>query len=67
MNYDCQYCGARRMTLWQIPNEDCHKLQCPLVTYKDFETVLRHAFSTVSADELKRYADWTAMFGQDGA
>lgn len=67
MNYDCQYCGARRMTLWQIPNDDCHKLQCPLVTYKDFETVLRHACSTVSADELKRYADWTAMFGQDGA
>ena len=67
MDYTCSHCGALRMTLWDIPTEECPKLQCPQVTIKDFEKVLRHAFSTVSADELKRYADWTAMFGQDGA
>jgi vacuolar protein-sorting-associated protein 4 len=67
MDYTCRHCGAVRMTLWEIPDDECHLLQCPLVSYKDFEAVLRHAFSTVSAEELARYTEWTAMFGQDGA
>jgi vacuolar protein-sorting-associated protein 4 len=67
LDYTCKSCGALRMTIWQIPIEECYKLKCPEVSMKDFEKVLRHAFSTVSPEELKRYSDWTAMFGQDGA
>ena len=67
LDYTCPRCGALRMTLWDIPNDECKMLKCPDVSYKDFEKVLRHAFSTVSPEELKRYSDWTAMFGQDGA
>ena len=66
-DYTCRNCGALRMTLWDIPNDECPKLQCPHITVKDFETVLRHAFSTVSDEELKRYDEWTEQFGQDGS
>lgn len=66
-DYTCRNCGALRMTLWDIPNEECPKLQCPQITVKDFEAVLRHAFSTVSEEELKRYLEWTEQFGQDGS
>ncbi|CAB9519813.1 Protein SUPPRESSOR OF K(+) TRANSPORT GROWTH DEFECT 1 [Seminavis robusta] len=63
-DYDCQYCGAKRMTLWDVPPE---KLDAPPVRSSDFENVMKHAFSTVSEEELNRYKEWTAMFGQEGA
>jgi len=63
-NYDCNTCGAKRMTLWDI---EPSKLKAPDVSFKDFEKVLSHAFSSVSADELEQFVDWTKQFGQEGA
>jgi len=62
--YDCKTCGARRMQLWDVPPE---KLKAPDVEVRDFENVLRHAFSSVSEDELEQYTIWTKQFGQEGA
>ena len=62
--YECTRCGAITMNLWDVPPE---KLKAPEVNFKDFETVLGHAFSSVSPEELKRFTEWTKMFGQDGA
>lgn len=62
--YECTRCGAITMNLWDVPPE---KLKAPEVKFKDFETVLGHAFSSVSPEELKRFTEWTKMFGQDGA
>lgn len=63
-DYTCTYCGAQRMTLWEIPPE---KLKAPDVSFVHFENVLRNGFSSVSTDELKEYDDWTKQFGQEGA
>mmetsp|Transcript_29518 Transcript_29518/g.59887 ORF Transcript_29518/g.59887 Transcript_29518/m.59887 type:complete len:474 (+) Transcript_29518:170-1591(+) len=62
-DYTCKHCGAKRMTLWNVPPE---KIEAPPVTYDDFEKVMGHAFSTVSEAELKRFEEWTAQFGQEG-
>ena len=64
MDYNCSECGAHRLTLWEVPPS---KLEAPPVRFCDFENVMKHAFSTVSEEELARYREWTAMFGQDGA
>ena len=64
IDYDCQHCGALRMTLWDVPPE---RLEAPPVRVTDFEKVMKHACTTVSDEELKRFTEWTAMFGQDGA
>jgi vacuolar protein-sorting-associated protein 4 len=63
-NYDCPSCGAKRMTLWDVPPP---QLDAPPVKFSDFESVMRHSFSTVSEKELARYQEWTAMYGQEGA
>lgn len=63
MDYTCKVCKAYRMTLWDVPPD---KLDAPPVTAEDFKNVMRHAFSTVSDEELQRYQEWTAMFGQEG-
>jgi len=63
-NYDCPSCGAVRMQLWDVPPE---KLMAPDVRVKDFESVLKHSFQSVSPDELERFTDWTKQFGQEGA
>jgi len=63
-DYTCLNCGAQRMELWDVPPE---KLKAPDVSYSDFEKVLRHAFSSVSPEELKKYDEWTEQFGQEGA
>jgi len=62
--YDCRNCGARRMQLWDVPSD---KLVAPLVQRTDFERVMKHSFSSVSGDELKRFQEWTKLFGQDGS
>jgi len=64
LDYTCQNCKALRMVLWDVPPD---KLDAPPVRFIDFQKVMRHSHSTVSAEELKRFQDWTAMFGQDGA
>ncbi len=63
-NYTCQHCGAIRMQLWDVPPE---KLKAPDVKVSDFQKVLKHSFSSVSADELTEYTKWTNLFGQEGA
>ena len=63
-NYDCSNCGAKRMSLWDVPPD---KLKAPDVTYSDFKDVLTHSFTSVSSDELKVFDDWTRQFGQEGA
>jgi vacuolar protein-sorting-associated protein 4 len=63
-SYECAKCGAITINLWDVPPE---KLKAPEVKFKDFETVLGHAFSSVSPEELKRFVEWTKQFGQDGA
>lgn len=63
-DYTCGVCGAMRMQLWDVPGD---KLRVPLVTRQDFEKVMRHSCSTVSAEELRRFTEWTKKFGQDGA
>lgn len=62
-DYTCKTCGAVRMQLWDVPPE---KLKAPDVKYSDFEKVLKHAFSSVSSEELEAYNDWTKQFGQEG-
>jgi vacuolar protein-sorting-associated protein 4 len=52
------------MTLWDV---DPEMLDAPPVEYRDFQIVMNHSHSTVSQDELKKFQEWTAMFGQDGA
>jgi len=64
-DYACKECKALRMTLWDI--EPPEKLEAPPVRFTDFEKVMRHSCTTVSKEELKRFEEWTAMFGQDGA
>jgi vacuolar protein-sorting-associated protein 4 len=63
-DYTCKKCGAKRMVLWDVPSD---KLVAPLVKRTDFEHVMKHSFSSVSDDELKRFQDWTKLFGQDGS
>jgi vacuolar protein-sorting-associated protein 4 len=63
-DYTCRHCGAKRMTLWEVPPE---KLVAPPVQRTDFEKVMRNSVSTVSEDELQRFVEWTKLFGQDGA
>ena len=60
----CRYCNAERKSLYDVPSD---KLIVPLITFKDFEKALTRSHSSVGTDELKRFTDWTAEFGQDGA
>lgn len=62
--YTCKSCGAKRMSLWDVPSD---KLKAPMVHREDFEKVMRNSVTTVSAQELQRFTDWTKLFGQDGA
>ena len=63
-DYTCKKCGAKRMQLWDVPSE---KLKAPDVGVRDFEKVLKHAFASVSEEELDEYTKWTKLFGQEGA
>jgi vacuolar protein-sorting-associated protein 4 len=63
-DYTCKNCGCIRMQLWDVPPQ---KLKAPDVALRDFETVMKHSFTSVSSDELKQYDDWTKQFGQEGA
>lgn len=56
----CQYCGAIRMKLWDVPPE---KLKVPDVSMEDFENVLTLSFASVSGEELEKYIEWTEKNG----
>lgn len=56
--------GAKEMQLWDVPQD---RLRAPMVCRTDFERVMKHSCSSVSEDELKRFQEWTKLFGQDGS
>jgi hypothetical protein len=37
-----------------------------MITYADFEKALRRAHSSVGPEELQRFIEWTAEYGQEG-
>ena len=59
----CRYCGARKMSLYDVPSE---QLKVPEVAMCDFEKILSRSRISVATDELDRFVDWTAEFGQEG-
>ncbi|CAN0216739.1 unnamed protein product [Discosporangium mesarthrocarpum] len=59
----CSNCGSVRMTLYEVPTE---KLLVPDVSMEDFEKALSKSGTSVSADELTRFVEWTREFGQEG-
>jgi len=59
----CQFCGARRMTLYDVTPE---QLLVPVVDFEMFNHVLIRARKSVDQEELHRFVEWTAEFGQDG-
>jgi vacuolar protein-sorting-associated protein 4 len=55
--------GAIEMTWVDVEAE---KLLEPLLVLKDFVKAVKSARPTVSAQDLKRNAEWTAEFGSEG-
>ena len=51
------------MSLYDVPSE---KLQVPVVSFDMFQAVLKRARKSVDPDELTRFVEWTAEFGQEG-
>jgi vacuolar protein-sorting-associated protein 4 len=56
--------GAMEMTWVDVESE---RLLEPGLALKDFVKAVKTARPTVSGDDLKRNADWTAEFGSVGA
>lgn len=56
--------GAMEMTWTEV---DSDKLLEPPLTLKDFVKAVKGSRPTVSGDDLKRNAEWTAEFGSEGA
>jgi vacuolar protein-sorting-associated protein 4 len=56
--------GATEMTWVDV---DSDKLLEPPLNVKDFVKAIKGARPTVSADDLRKNADWTAEFGSEGA
>jgi vacuolar protein-sorting-associated protein 4 len=55
--------GAKEMTWVDVDSE---KLLEPPLVLKDFVKAVKGARPTVSAQDLKRNADWTSEFGSEG-
>lgn len=56
--------GAIEMTWVDVESE---KLLEPPLALKDFVKAVKGARPTVSGEDLKRNAEWTAEFGSEGA
>lgn len=56
--------GAIEMTWVDV---DSDKLQEPPLNVKDFTKAIKGARPTVSGDDLRKNAEWTAEFGSEGA
>lgn len=56
--------GATEMTWVDVESE---KLLEPPLTVKDFVRAIKASRPTVSGEDLKRNAEWTAEFGSEGA
>jgi len=59
----CTACGARRMSLYDVPSE---QLLVPDVSADDFLHILTKVKGSVATEELNRFVEWTESFGQDG-
>ena len=59
----CANSGAQKMTLYDVPSTG---LRVPVIYFADFEKALGKAHSSVGTDELERFVNWTAEFGQEG-
>ena len=60
---DCLKCGAKRMTLYDVPSE---QLKVPDVSVEDFEHIVNKSRKTVAEEELDQFVEWTREFGQEG-
>ena len=58
-----QSCGAVRAGLYEIEPE---KLLVPDLEYADFEKAAKRTRPSVAPEELDRFTEWTAEFGQEG-
>lgn len=56
--------GATEMTWVEVESD---KLLEPPLVLKDFVKAIKGARPTVSQEDIKRSADWTAEFGSEGA
>lgn len=56
---------AQKITVHQIP--DPENVPAVQITVDDFREALKSVKPTVSPNDLKRYDDWTAEFGSQGA
>ncbi len=56
--------GAQKMSLMDVPSE---LLKSPDTTMAHFETILPHTNPSVAPEELNRFIEWTAEFGEEGA
>ena len=56
--------GAMEMTWVDVDSE---KLLEPPLQLKDFVRAIKASRPTVSAEDLKKNAEWTAEFGSEGA
>mmetsp|Transcript_20409 Transcript_20409/g.60850 ORF Transcript_20409/g.60850 Transcript_20409/m.60850 type:complete len:455 (-) Transcript_20409:64-1428(-) len=59
----CAYCGARRMSLYDVPSD---MLKVPDVSKGDFDHIVAKARKTVAEEELEQFEKWTEEFGQEG-
>ena len=55
--------GATEMTWTEVDSE---KLLEPPLILKDFVKAVKNARPTVSQDDLRKSAEWTAEFGSEG-
>ena len=61
----CRACGAVRMGYRHVtPKSD---LVVPEISFDDMMTSLSRNRPTVGTDELDKYVDWTAKFGEEGS
>ena len=56
--------GATEMSWTEV---DSDQLLEPTLTLKDFVKAIKTARPTVSQEDLRRNAEWTAEFGSEGA
>ena len=74
------YCGAERMSLYDVPAGDLKVPDVSMVmcscreasrcrrtrSQDDFSRALDHATRSVAPEELERFEQWTREFGEEG-
>jgi vacuolar protein-sorting-associated protein 4 len=56
--------GALEMTWTEVETD---QLLEPPLTLKDFQKAVKNSRPTVSGEDLKKNAEWTAEFGSEGS